>query len=43
MLIFIYPHDTHLFDPHLSQADGYLVKSHKDVHKLTKKISNLLN
>jgi len=42
MLIFIYPHDTHVFNFHLSQADGYLVKSHTDVHELTKKISNLL-
>ncbi len=42
-VLIVTPHDTHLFDPHLSQADGYLVKSHTAPHELREKISNLLN
>lgn len=42
-VLIVTPHDKHLFDPHLSQADGYLVKSHTAAHELREKISNLLN
>jgi DNA-binding NtrC family response regulator len=42
-VLIVTPHDTHRFDPHLSQADGYLVKSHTAAHELREKISNLLN
>jgi DNA-binding NtrC family response regulator len=42
-VIIVTAHDKHLFDPHLSQADGYLVKSHTAAHELREKISNLLN
>jgi len=34
---------THLFDPPLSQADGYVVKSHTAADKLRQKMSTLLN
>jgi len=42
-VLIVTAHDTHLFDPHLSQADGYLVKSHTAANELRDKISNLLN
>jgi DNA-binding NtrC family response regulator len=42
-VLIVTAHDKHLFDPHLSQADGYLVKSHTAAHELREKISNLLN
>lgn len=42
-VLIVTTHDTHLFDPHLSQADGYLVKSHTAADELREKISNLLN
>jgi DNA-binding NtrC family response regulator len=42
-VLIVTPHDTNLFDPHLSQADGYLVKSHTAADELREKISNLLN
>lgn len=42
-VLIVTPHDKHLFDPQLSQADGYLVKSHTAAHELREKISNLLN
>lgn len=42
-VLIVTAHDTHLFGPHLSQADGYLVKSHTAADELREKISNLLN
>ena len=42
-VLIVTAHDTHLFSPHLSQADGYLVKSHTAADELREKISNLLN
>ena len=42
-VLIVSPHNKHLFDPHLSQADGYLVKSHTAPDELREKISNLLN
>ena len=42
-VLIVTPHDTNLFDPHLSQADGYLVKSHTAADELREKISDLLN
>jgi DNA-binding NarL/FixJ family response regulator len=42
-VLIVTAHDTGLFDSHLSQADGYLVKSHTAAHELREKISNLLN
>jgi len=42
-VLIVTAHDTHLFSPHLSQADGYLVKSHTAADELKEKISNLLN
>jgi DNA-binding NtrC family response regulator len=41
-VLIVTAHDTHLFCPHLSQADGYLVKSHTAADELREKISNLL-
>ena len=34
---------AHLFDPPLSQADGYVVKSHTAADELRQKVSALLN
>jgi DNA-binding NtrC family response regulator len=42
-VLIVTPHDTHLFTPHLSQADGYLVKSHTATDELREKISDLLS
>ena len=42
-VLIVTAHDTHLFGPHLSQADGYLVKSLTAADELREKISNLLN
>ncbi len=42
-VLIVTAHDTHLFSPHLSKADGYLVKSHTATDELMEKISNLLN
>jgi len=42
-VLIVTTHDTHLFCPHLSKADGYLVKSHTATDELREKISNLLN
>ena len=36
-------HDTKQLDPHLLQADGYLVKNNTAPHELREKISNLLD
>ena len=33
--------DTHLFVPHLSQADGYLIKSHTAADELRQKMAEL--
>jgi DNA-binding NarL/FixJ family response regulator len=41
-VLIVTAHGTHLFSPHLSQADGYLVKSHTAADELKEKISNLL-
>ncbi|MBW2181882.1 MAG: response regulator [Deltaproteobacteria bacterium] len=42
-VLIVTTHDTHLFCPHLSQAEGYLVKSHTAANELRDKIYNLLN
>jgi two-component SAPR family response regulator len=41
-VIIIAPYHNYLFDHRLSQADGYLFKSHTAAEKLKKKISALL-
>jgi DNA-binding NtrC family response regulator len=41
-VIIVTVHDTHLYGPHLSQADGHLVKSHTAADELKRKISDLL-
>ncbi len=41
-VLIVTAHDTHLYDRQLSQADGYLVKSHSAADELRKKISELL-
>jgi len=41
-VLIVTAHGTQLFSPHLSQADGYLVKSHTAADELKEKISNLL-
>jgi len=42
-VVIVTAHDTHLVCPHLSKADGYLVKSHTAADELREKISYLLN
>jgi DNA-binding NtrC family response regulator len=42
-VLIVTPHDTSRFDPHLSQANGYVVKSHTARYDLREKISNLLD
>jgi len=42
-VLIVTAHETNPFDPNLSQADGYLVKSHTAADELKEKISNLLN
>jgi len=42
-VLIVTAHDTHQFNPYLSQADGYLVKSYTAADELRKKISDLLN
>jgi len=42
-VVIVTTHDTHLVCPHLSKADGYLVKSHTAADELREKISYLLN
>ena len=41
-VLIVTAHDTHLYDGQLSQADGYLVKSHSAAGELRQKISELL-
>lgn len=41
-VLIVTAHDTHLYDGQLSQADGYLVKSHSAADELRQKISELL-
>jgi DNA-binding NtrC family response regulator len=42
-VLIVTAHETHLFCPHLSQADEYLVKSHTAADELREKISHLFN
>jgi len=42
-VLIVTAHETHPFDPNISQADGYLVKSHTAPDELREKIFNLLN
>ena len=41
-VLIVTEHDTHLHVPNLSQADGYIVKSHTAADELRKKVSALL-
>jgi DNA-binding NarL/FixJ family response regulator len=42
-VLIVTAHETNPFDPNLSQADGYLVKSQTAAHELKEKISDILN
>lgn len=42
-VLIVTAYDTYLFGPRLSQADGYLVRSHDAANELRQKISTLLN
>jgi DNA-binding response OmpR family regulator len=41
-VLIVTAHDTYLFGPRLSQADGYLVKSYTAADELRKKVSALV-
>lgn len=41
-VLIVTEHDTHLYVPKLSQADGYVVKSHTAADELRQKVSALL-
>jgi DNA-binding NtrC family response regulator len=41
-VLIIAPYHNYLFDHRLSEADGYLLKSHSDAEELKRKISALL-
>ncbi len=41
-VLIVTAHDTHLFGPRLSQADGYLVKSYTAADELREKVSALV-
>ena len=41
-VLIVTEHDTYLHGPNLSQADGYIVKSHTAADELRKKVSALL-
>ncbi|MBW1694979.1 MAG: hypothetical protein JRJ41_12710 [Deltaproteobacteria bacterium] len=41
-VLIVSEHDIHLHVPNLSQADGYIVKSHTAADELRKKVSALL-
>ena len=41
-VLIVTEYDTHLFDSHLTQADGYLIKSRTAADELRRKVSELL-